>query len=165
MSTSLIKKYEFNSGGNKSIDRVKSVSQAQSIFTPRPIGIKTPLTLSTKDDIFEMNYSLFNQLEDNFKNLIQTNAGEKLCFPTFGTNIRTILSKTNIENPQDLIMEEIQRVVSIYMPFITLNTFSSVIDEYESQKGNPVIILNIGFSIPSLSDEQRLITIKLGMTY
>ena len=112
-----------------------------------------------------MNYSLFNQLEDNFRNLIQTNSGEKLCFPTFGTNIRAILSKTNIENPQDLIMEEIQRVVSIYMPFVSLTTFSSEIDKYESQKGNPVITLNIGFSVPNLSNEQRLITIKLGMTY
>ena len=98
-------------------------------------------------------------------NLIQTNSGEKLCFPTFGTNIRAILSKTNIENPQDLIMEEIQRVVSIYMPFVSLTTFSSEIDKYESQKGNPVITLNIGFSVPNLSNEQRLITIKLGMTY
>jgi hypothetical protein len=162
---STIKKFEFKSGGNKIEDRNKSIAQAQSIFTPKPIGIKTPLKLSTSDDIFEMNYSLFNQLEDNFRNLIQTNSGEKLCFPTFGTNIRAILSKTNLENPQDLIMEEIQRVVSIYMPFVSLTTFSSEIDKYESQKGNPVIALNIGFSVPTLSDEQRLITIKLGMTY
>jgi len=162
---SIINKYSFKSGGNNIDERRKIVSQEQSVVTTfKPIGIKTPLALSNSDDIFVMNYSLFAQIEDNFKNLIMTNAGERLCFPTFGTNLKSILTKTNIDNPQDLAMEEIQRVVSRYMPFVTLNTFTSFIDEEESKKGNPVIKINIGFTVPALSEEQRLITIKLGMT-
>jgi len=162
---SITSKYSFKSGGNNIEEKRKIFSQERSVTTEfKPIGIKTPLTLSNSDDIFVMNYSLFTQLEDNFRNLIMTNAGERLCFPTFGTNLKSILTKTNIDNPQDLAMEEIQRVVSRYMPYITLNTFTSFVDEEESKKGNPVIKLNIGFTVPTLSEEQRLITIKLGMT-
>jgi phage baseplate assembly protein W len=131
----------------------------------KPIGIKTPLSLSNSDDIFEMNYSLFTQIEDNFKNLIRTNSGERLCFPSFGTNIRSILTRTDLENPQELAMQEIQRVTSRYMPFINLVSFSNYIDEIESKKGNPVIVLKIGYSVPTISAEQRLIILKLGMTH
>ena len=163
---STIKKFAFKSGGNSSIESKKIDSQNVSISTVmKPIGIKTPLMLSNSDDIFEMNYSLFTQIEDNFKNLIQTNAGERLCFPSFGTNIRTILTRTDLENPQELAMQEIQRVVSRYMPFINLVSFSNYIDEIESKKGNPIIVLKIGYSVPTISTEQRLIILKLGMTH
>lgn len=163
---SAIKKFNFNSGGNNFENQQKILKQEQSVVTvSKPIGIKTPLSLSQSDDIFEMNYSLFTQIEDNFKNLIQTNAGERLCFPSFGTNIRTILTRTDLENPQELAMQEIQRVVSRYMPFINLVSFSNYIDEIESKKGNPIIVLKIGYSVPTISTEQRLIILKLGMTH
>lgn len=161
---SITKKYSFNSGGNSISQQNKKIEQEISVLTTyKPLGIKTPLTLSKSDDIFSMNYSLFSQIEDNFKNLIKTNSGERLCFPNLGTNIRSILSNTNIDNPQDLVMEEIQKVASVYMPYINLTTFSSVIDEEESKKNNSVITLNIGFTVPSVSNEQKIIKIKLGM--
>jgi hypothetical protein len=163
---STIKKFAFKSGGNSIDERRRITTQEQSVITTmKPIGIKTPLSLSNSDDIFEMNYSLFTQIEDNFKNLIRTNSGERLCFPSFGTNIRSILTRTDLENPQELAMQEIQRVTSRYMPFINLVSFSNYIDEIESKKGNPVIVLKIGYSVPTISAEQRLIILKLGMTH
>ena len=163
---SISKKFNFNSGGNNFDYQQKILSQEQSVVTKfKPIGIKTPLTLSNSDDIFEMNYSLFNQIEDNFRNLIKTNSGERLCFPTFGTNIKSILTRTDLENPEELAMQEIQRVTSRYMPYINLVSFSNYIDEEESKKGVPIIVLQIGYSVPTISTEKRLIILKLGMTH
>jgi phage baseplate assembly protein W len=161
---STIKKYEFKSGGNSIESLKKAEKSASSNNTIKPIGIKTPLSLSNSDDIFTMNYSLFSQIEDNLRNLILTEKGERLCFPNLGTSIKSLMTRNN-ENIEELIMSNIQSTVSSYMPFVNLLSFISDIDESEKQKGNIVLDMKIGFTVPTLSNEQRQINVRLGLLY
>ena len=90
-----------------------------------PIGIKTPLRQGSKqgETLFSMHFDIFDQIEDNLKNLIMTQKGERLGRPEYGTNIYKIYSNTNIENPDEIILGEISSTVSRFMPQIFLKDF------------------------------------------
>jgi hypothetical protein len=131
-----------------------------------PLGIKTPLELSVKDDLFKMHYNLEDIIEDNLKNLIKTEPGERLCFPSLGTLLKNILSRTDVENVDEIAMQEITRAINIYYPppLINLISFTSYKDFFESEKQSlPVLIVKISYTIPIVSDRQKELIIKLGM--
>jgi hypothetical protein len=133
---------------------------------PVPLGIKTPLELSAQDDLFKMHYNLEDIIEDNLKNLIRTEPGERLCFPSLGTLLKNILSRTDIDNVDELAMQEITRAINIYYPppLISLISFTSYKDAFESEKQSlPVLIVKISYTIPIVSDRRKELIIKLGM--
>ena len=64
----------FKSVGELSTDRKFTTTPVQN-----PIGIKTPLSLGQDaDGIFSMHFKLEDQIQDNFRNLLLTNNGERL---------------------------------------------------------------------------------------
>tara|TARA_B100000212_G_C27313727_1_gene506943 strand:- start:772 stop:1164 length:393 start_codon:yes stop_codon:yes gene_type:complete len=61
-----------------------------------------------------------------------TQKGERLGFPDYGTNLRSIYSNANLNEDQiaDLATNEISNTVSKYMPSIKLKEFySEIVDE------------------------------------
>ena len=59
-----------------------------------PIGIKTPLQFGlVKSGIFDMNFEYADQINDNLKNLIMTNYGDRLGLYKFGANLRQLVSE------------------------------------------------------------------------
>ena len=67
--------FNFKSSGNKLGDRE---IQPKITKKDRDIGIKTPLTNYQGRQLFDMHTDPVAQIKDNLKNLILTNAGERL---------------------------------------------------------------------------------------
>jgi phage baseplate assembly protein W len=138
--------YSFKSAG-----KTQEQLELEAVLkTKTPFGIKTPLQLGTTDGILAMNYSLENQFADNLRNLLLTNWGERLGLYKFGANLRPLT--TELVSQDEFDNEAIQRIkdaVGTWMPFIDLESFSSVIDRNEN-KNTAVIRINITYNIPAL---------------
>ena len=99
--------------------------------TPKksPIGIKTPLEKGKDygETLFKMHFNIVDQIQDNLKNLIMTQKGERLGFPDYGTSLRTIYSNVSLSDDQiaEYASKEIKDTVSKYMPNIRLVQFYS----------------------------------------
>ena len=104
--------------------------KAKTVFKNKsPIGIKTPLEKGSGfgETLFKMHFDIADQIQDNLKNLIMTQKGERLGFPDYGTNLRKIYSNTSlpIEQVVELATQEIKNVVEKYMPSLNLLQFYS----------------------------------------
>jgi len=130
-------------------------------FSKKPIGIKMPLRPSTKDNMsmFEMTYSIEDQIEVNLKNLVLTRKGEYLGMPDFGTNLIDIYNLSEVDNIEDIAMQEIQEAVGVYMPFVSLTSFTSVLIE-ETYDNPRFYEIKIDYIVSELEDERQMI-IKL----
>lgn len=128
----------------KTISEINQIGifKARSIEMPKtPIGIKTPLEKGRSakgETLFKMHFDIPSQIEDNLKNLIMTQKGERLGFPDYGTNLRQIYSNNTLsqEEVANIASSEISKVVEKYMPAISLLEFYSSKVESNSQKEN-----------------------------
>lgn len=136
------KSYSFSSVGTKKTQFDATI--AASVVEP-PIGIKTPLELgNSADGIFKMHRSLSDQIKDNLINLILTNQYDRLAFPDFGANLRPLLTELGSNDGDNEAMARIQRAVSKYMPFVSLENF---------------------ITTPISSDDASIARIKMVITY
>ncbi len=144
----LQRKYSFDSGGNTREDLENVLKDIASKEVELPLSIKTPLQISTKDDLFKMHYNLYDVLNDQIKNLIYTEPGERLCFPDIGTSLRSVVSQNDDLNVTiDNISNQIRSVMKKYASGLVLNSVSAVYSESERQKHNvPVVIVTINYS-------------------
>ncbi len=128
-----------------------------------PIGIKTPLRLGSQNDgIFSMHFSLTDQIQDNFRNLLLTNHGERLGLYDFGTNLRELSLEYGQETFDVEAIRRIRTAISRYMPFIEPRTFESTV----VSSGNAIsnIRLMITYDLPNLgvSSKKIEVTISVG---
>jgi phage baseplate assembly protein W len=139
-------------------------SAALTADAPRPIGIRTPLRFGREGEgIFSMHTSLISQIEDNFRNMILTNAGERLGLYNFGANLQPLMTEI-INRNEDFeaeALERIRRTTSTYMPFIQLESFSSrpVFDGGGTSNVGRVQI-EIRWGVPTLNVRNRLIRVN-----
>ena len=125
--------------------------KAKTVAAPKsPIGIKTPLEKGSGfgETLFKMHFDIENQIQDNLKNLIMTQKGERLGFSDFGTNLRAIYSNTSLNEDQvaDYAANEIKQTVSKYMPSISLTQFYSEIADTDLRKNDAANNLGLEFS-------------------
>ncbi len=127
-----------------------------------PIGIKTPLELDVEGkSLFAMHYDLGSQMDDNIRNLVLTNHGERLGLYTFGANLRPLL--TEYSNKEDFDTEAMLRIntaVSIYLPFVNLIGFDSKPD-YENNEYTGKIKITVMYSVLSANINQRMLEVDL----
>lgn len=148
--------YSWKSSGVRYEDR----PDLQELVTPKAVGFKTPLRDgSERSGIFEMNYSVADQVADNFRNLVMTNYGERLGNPSFGANLRPLVTDyTSIDDFESAAMERIQTAVTNFLPAVELDTFvSKFIDD--NDPGLLVLELNIKYNIPKLNVLGRVLTV------
>ena len=110
----------------KSVGERSSALKFQPTVNETPLGIKTPLRLGSQNDgIFSMHFNIADQIQDNFRNLLLTNHGERLGLYDFGANLRPL----SLEHGQDSFDAEaivrIKTAVDKYMPFLSPRTFES----------------------------------------
>jgi len=145
---STYKKYTFNSGGInlQDLDDINLDKASKEI--DYPLSIKTPLEISSNDSLFKMHYKLEEVLKDQLKNLIYTEPGERLCFASLGTSLKSIITKNNdLTKVIDNISDEIRRVVSKYIKGLELTSVEAMYSEEEKNKyGVPVVIIKINYS-------------------
>jgi phage baseplate assembly protein W len=163
MSSRNRKKYSFKSSGNNLNDIVEANNEFAKNQTKRliPIGIKTPLQLSTQDSLFEMHTDISNNISDNLRNLISTNKGERLGRYDYGANLRTMLMEfTNLENFENFAVQSIKQNVTKYMPFVTLGSFQTFSDKTDNENVVKVGI-RLSYYIYDIDDKERMIEIML----
>jgi len=141
-------KIEFASVGVQLDTAVKT----QTTGSLLPLGFKTPLQFGVDaEGIFAMYFTFEKQLEDNFRNLLYTNHGERLGLYDFGANLRPLTTELNSQDNFDATaIQNIKAATSKYMPFLSLKTFESTIDRFNNQHVGKIIIKVI-YDIPLLN--------------
>ena len=148
----------------KSVGKTREERVASSLNnSPTPIGIVTPLRFGT-DNFFAMHFSLADAVDDNLRNLLLTNWGERLGLYDFGANLRPLLSDFVDQDDFDArAVERINGAVTKWMPYVSLETFESKVDRNAntSSSGTAVIRLEIVYSVPALQVEKRTLEVTL----
>jgi phage baseplate assembly protein W len=126
-----------------------------------PFGIKTPIRRGD-GVLFEMSTDMRDQVHDNLKNLILTNAGERLGNYNFGADLQEILSeKLSKENFDDVAMKKIANSVKAFMPYIELVNFESDIGKIDEVTGVAATIITITYNVVSVGISNKKIGIEL----
>ena len=130
-----------------------------------PIGIKTPLQFGQNGEgFYAMNFSVADQINDNFKNLLQTNHGERLGRYFYGANLQPLVIE--FTNKQDFDSEAAQRIntaVGLWMPFLQLGEFDSQ-PIYEDNQFIGKIGITITYSVPEAQVFDKKIQVVLYVT-
>lgn len=126
-----------------------------------PIGIKTPLELVGGSTMFLVHTKLEDQLEDNLRNLLQSNWGERLAIYNFGANLVPLVSEyTNKEDFDTEAMIRINSAITKWMPFISPLGFESRPDVEDNQfTGNIRIFLS--YAIPRIGVQNKFLELDL----
>lgn len=149
--------FSFKSSGKTREQRqVEELVQSQT-----PIGIKTPLALGTKEGILAMNYNLIDQVTDNFRNLLQTNYGERVGQYFIGANLRELCSEYTTQDDFDTqAIERIKSATARWMPFVDLETFESIANRNDNHH-TAVIDITITFNVPALNVKGKRVQVTL----
>lgn len=149
--------YSFKSAG-----KTRQQEQEEVLVTsPVPYGIKTPLSIATKDGILAMNYSLEEQFADNLRNLLQTNWGERLGLFQFGANLKPLTTEfVSQESFDNEAIDRIRNAVERWMPFIELEDYSSIVDRNENYNTG-ILRINITYNIPALEVTRKGLQVTL----
>lgn len=138
----------------KSVGKTTTTVQAETLeVSPLPVGIQTPVRspVVETDGIFAMHYEIPDQINDNLKNLIETNWGERLGLYDFGANLRELLFEiTAREDFESEVMQRIKQTVEKWMPYVSLNGFE-LNQDYEERDKTGVIRFRIMYDLPLLS--------------
>lgn len=149
----------FKNVGKKESE-IKSVSITER--TPIPVGIKTPIAFSKNGDgLFEMNMDIADQIDDNLRNLVLTNHGERLGFYDLGANLQPLTTEYGSkDNFDEEAMIRINTATSKWMPYVQLEGFSSRTDN-TSNRNTANIIMQILYSVPAVGINQKVLEVTL----
>ena len=94
------------------------------------ISLKLPLSYDQEDGPYGLTKNLRENVQQNFKNLILTNPGERIMIPNFGAGIRQLLFEPISEELFSRISNRINRQVNQFLPFVDIediqfNTFNN----------------------------------------
>ena len=156
----ITKKYDFNSVGQLQSDFQKTLANP---FEEVPIGIKTPMELSTDGTSgpFRMRTNLGDQIKDNFRNMLATNHGDRMVLHDFGANLEGLCFELGTETADIQAVNRIRTTTAKYMPFIQLNTFEPIVQEDMSGTGLAFIGIMVEYSVPSLELENQAVEVIL----
>ncbi len=162
-----VRTFSFQAVGEK-IDEINSRESLEEQIVPIPVGIKTPIVLK-KNSLFEMHFSVEDQIHDNLKNLIMTNKGERLGNPEFGCDLkRTQFSEAAADKVEIAMMAKIQRAVKKYFPFVNLQDFA--VEEIANTERGPAGLISqkllgvtLTYTVPRLSSTIHGIRLALPM--
>jgi phage baseplate assembly protein W len=140
------------------VTQLRTATPAVPVF---PIGIKTPMSLGGNGNPYQMHTSVAEQVQDNLRNMIMTNWGERLCLYDYGGNLRLILAdyatNTDIETTA---MQSIMRTVEKYMPFVTLDTFDMQ-NLPSTRNGQAKFQIMVNYSVPKIGANNQKVKIIL----
>jgi len=117
-------------------------------------SVKSPLKYDLSDGHYQMNKTLKEVVNQNFRDLLLTNPGERIMDPDYGIGVKTLLfhQRTDFFSEIDiksLILEK----TSIYMPFLVISTIE-VLDSIPEDLNSMAI--NIEYSLPSLKEKDKI---------
>jgi len=145
----------------KTIDRLQTEQDFITQERKKPFGIKTPLRFGDQDGIFAMNFVAADQIHDNFRNLLQTNHGERLELYDFGCNLSPLTTELVArEDFENEAMTRIKTAVAKYMPYLELQGFETLLDNTQNNNTGKVKI-RITYAVPLLGIKDKKIQVTL----
>jgi phage baseplate assembly protein W len=155
--------FSFRSAGKTTQDNIESSTAAAK--TPTMYGIKTPLRSSTGGLLFDVTYSLKDQVADNLRNLLLTNYGERLGLYDYGANLRPITTElVSLDDFDSQAIERIRNAVAKWMPYISLNNFASSVDRNNKNNRVAAIKVMVTYDVAALDVKNAIIEITLYVT-
>lgn len=149
--------FSFKSSGKTQEQRIIETL----VKSPIPIGIKTPLRISDSEGLLDVHYVLADQVNDNLRNLLLTNWGERVGFYDFGANLRELTTEIASQDDFDTsAIERIKSAVGRWMPYIDLEDFESNVNN-SNNKNTGIIDITVTYNIPSLNVRQKKLVITL----
>lgn len=152
--------YSFKSAGKTTEQRLVEQIETSKV----PIGIKTPLQINEGEDgeIFVTYDNLARVVNDNLRNLLLTNWGERLGFYNFGANLRPLLAELTSQDDFDTAaIERINAAVTKWMPFVSLENYMSDSLKYDN-RALARIVIRITYNVPTLGVTNKMLEINLG---
>lgn len=140
---------------------VRQIQTASPVPQSLPIGIKTPMSLSTNGNPYTMTMTIADQIQDNLRNLLLTNWGERLGIYKYGANLRSVLAEmSTTENIDSIVMKLINDAVNEYMPFVTLETFDMKFLQSDLN-AQAKYQITINYSVPKINVRNQKVKIIL----
>jgi phage baseplate assembly protein W len=135
----------------KSVGELSTDQKFQPKRNELPIGIRTPLTLGQSNDgIFSMHFNIADQIQDNLRNLLLTNWGERLGLYDYGANLRGLAFEITSEQFDIEATRRIKSAVSKWMPFVDLQTYEKQTLGRTSGVDVAEVKLRIIYGVPKL---------------
>jgi phage baseplate assembly protein W len=110
------------------------------------ISPKLPLGFNKVDLGYTLNKTLKESIQQNLKNLLLTNPGEKVFDINFGVGIKSFLFENMSDSFDSKITSRISTQVAKYMPFVNIKK----LDVTRSPDYNSVSI-SLYYSVPTVS--------------
>ena len=152
------KVYKFKSVGELDSENQKN-NEAAVNAVKVPIGIATPVALGN-NSLLKMHTSTLEVINDNFRNMLMTNHGDRLGFYDFGANLEELTFELGSENGDAEATKRIAKTVSKYMPFINLDTFEPFVEKFDNEHTAKVGI-RVTYNIPRITTDMRAIEVLL----
>ena len=150
----------------KSVGQLQSKVDAQLAqnVVKTPIGILTPVSFNqTGGSLFDMSMDIATQVQDNLRNLLSTNHGERLLLTDYGANLKELAYDMTSEDVVDEALVRISTAVSKYLPFVSLDTFEpSVI---RNKDGSSIINkITVRYSVPAAGVTNQSVEVSIVVT-
>lgn len=142
----------------KSVGELATDRKFQPKVNELPIGIKTPMQLGQKNDgIFAMHFNIADQIQDNLRNLILTNWGDRLAFYDFGANLNELTLELQSDVFDAEVMTRIKTAVAKWMPYVELQTFDKTNEGRINGSNVAEIRLRIRYAVAKLGITNKAI--------
>tara|TARA_Y100000996_G_scaffold377105_1_gene328921 strand:- start:108 stop:518 length:411 start_codon:yes stop_codon:yes gene_type:complete len=120
------------------------------------VGLSFPLGYLGKG-MFNRTKTLAEQARHNMKNLLLTNLGERPHQPEFGSRLLEVV----FEFKDDALIEQvINEAVDKWLPYVTINSVTSVVDSTNPNRLN----VSIDFSVSTEPDAKDQIVLDFNTT-
>lgn len=158
-------RFKFKSVGKDSSEHLAKQSDIDKQTLP-PLSIKTPLELAINenDSLFVAHREIEDTIQDNLRNLLLTNKGERLGRPDLGCSLRNVTFELlNSDDFESIVMNEIQSNVEKYLPFIELKGFNSNNFNYQndSDTSTAQLQIDIYYDVPTLKIHDKKLSINV----
>jgi phage baseplate assembly protein W len=120
------------------------------------ISVSLPLTYDLVDGPFYLNKTAKEAIQQNLKNLVLTNPGERIMDPSFGVGLRTFLFEQINDETYTKIATKIRQQLVAYLPFINVNGIYFDDASTNSDLGYNEIHLGISYNIAPLDINDTL---------
>lgn len=117
------------------------------------VSPKIPLLIDAIDGHYGLNKTIHEAVQQNLKNLILTQKGEKIMDSNFGVGLRSYLFENVTSEIRQIIAGEIRSQVDRYMSFIDIVELNIL----DSPTGAPQLNVSIKYSISDLGTTDNLL--------
>lgn len=120
------------------------------------ISVSLPLIYDLVDGPFYLNKTAKEAIQQNLKNLVLTNPGERIMDPSFGVGLRTFLFEQINDEMYTKIATRIRQQLVAYLPFIKVSGIYFDDSSTNGDLGDNEIHLGISYNIAPLDINDTL---------